>query len=159
MRGSACKRGLRLTTLRACAQVPSTTISVRGELAESCSGSRAPSPGKSRAVPEAATRARTRSCAPNSTPRCSSELGRDRWAILAVPMATRLSRGCCREQTRVRLCSGVSRSHQQTFAGRWQRLQTVRGRKSKLRPSYHGQERETYLHFFALQMLGLPHCA
>ena len=43
-----------------------------------------------------------------------------------VPIATRLSRGCCRNTTRVALAIGANSTHQQTVSGRKQRRQSAR---------------------------------
>ena len=93
----------------------------------SSSGWRAPAPGNSSIVPGRATSACTRGWSSKSVPRCSSELGSERCAIRAVPMATSRSRGCCKRQMRVRLCSGVRNSHQQAACARRQRVQSKRG--------------------------------
>ena len=44
----------------------------------------------------------------------------------AVPMATRDSRGCCKNTTRVAVSTGVNSAHQQAEAGRRQREQVRR---------------------------------
>ena len=60
-------------------------------------------------------------------PSWSSLPARPRWAMRAVPMATRASQGCWRKTTRVRVSSGVRSVHQQTERGRRQRRQVGRG--------------------------------
>ena len=48
----------------------------------------------------------------------------------AVPMATRDSRGCCKNTTRVAVSTGVNSAHQHAEAGRRQRTQEGRAVKA-----------------------------
>jgi hypothetical protein len=126
MRGSAASAGLSAIILRAWGQVPSITSSVLGGTAN-VSGETAPGPGNKRAVPGWTRSSSIRGWPPNPMPSCNSLCRSPSWAIRAVPMATRDSRGCWRKTTRVAVSTGTSPTHQQADAGRWHREQVGRG--------------------------------